>query len=144
MPTLTAANAAISLAITNLFPTAQLIQGFSADDVFTTDVVTPVETLMGVDGWLSGGWVATAKTMTISLQADSPSNFIFEQWHGAQQMSRECDYIASGIFQLSALGWVWTATRGFLSGVPVMPDARRILQPRRYRITWGEILGAPI
>jgi hypothetical protein len=143
MATLTAANAVIMLAVSSLFDVPQQLQGFAADDVFTTEVTTPVETLMGVDGVLSGGWVATPKVQTISLQSDSLSNLIFEQWYNSQEQARET-FIANANVTLMAVNQTYILLRGFLTGYPPMPDARRILQPRRYRITWGSIIGTPV
>jgi hypothetical protein len=143
MATLTAANAVIMLAVSSLFDVPQQLQGFAADDVFTTDSTAPVETLMGVDGVLSGGWVATPKVQTISLQSDSLSNLIFEQWYNSQEQARET-FIANANITLMAVNQTYVLLRGFLTGYPPMPDARRILQPRRYRITWGSIIGTPV
>ena len=56
MATLTSANSAFSLQIANLYPVPQSIQGYAADDAFAVDDVEPVETVMGVDGKLSGGY----------------------------------------------------------------------------------------
>ena len=50
--TLTAANSVILLTIPSLFPVAQQLQGFSAEDVFDTDQLDTAETMMGVDGKL--------------------------------------------------------------------------------------------
>ena len=143
MATLTAANAVIMLVIPNLFPVPQQLQGFAADDVFTTGVVRPVETLMGVDGILSGGWTAQPKVWTLALQADSPSVVVFDAWYQAQEQARET-MLASGNITLAAVNMSYTMLRGFLTGPMILPDARRILQPRRFEITWGSIIGSPI
>jgi hypothetical protein len=143
MATLTAANAKFSLTIATLFPAPQWLAGYAADDVFTTDVVAPVETLMGVDGILSGGWTAVPKVQHISLQADSDSNLIFEQWMNKMNQLRET-LIATGNVQIAAINQVYILNQGFLTGYPPMADARKILQPRRYQITWGEVIGNPM
>ena len=87
---LTAANAVITLTIAGVFNAGQQLQQFAADDVFSVEQVTPTETLMGVDGFLSGGRTPVPVPWTISLQADSPSNFIFEQWFAAQETIAPC------------------------------------------------------
>lgn len=55
MATLTSANAVLLIGINSLYTTPQQIQGFATDDAFVTEVVTPVEMKMGVDGVLSAG-----------------------------------------------------------------------------------------
>ena len=143
MATLTAANSVIMLIIPGLYPVPQQIQGYAADDVMTMEAYAPVETLMGVDGHLSGGWVPVPKPMTISLQADSASVTIFESWNAAQQAIREV-YTADALITLPSISRLYTCTRGFLTNYPPSPDVRRILQPRRFQITWESILSAPI
>jgi len=143
MATLTAANSVIMLIIPGLYPVPQQIEGFAADDVMTMESYQPVETLMGVDGHLSGGWVPVPKPMTISIQADSASVAIFEAWNAAQQAIREV-YTADALITLPSVNKLYTCTRGFLTGYPPAPDVRRILQPRRFQITWESILVAPI
>jgi hypothetical protein len=143
MATITAANAVFMLAVTNLFDAPQQLQGFAADDVFSHALVAPVETLMGVDGFLSGGWTPQPKVQTIALQADSVSNLIFDTWYNAQEQQREA-YIANAHITLPSIQKTFTCVQGFLTNYPPMADARRILQPRRFTITWQGIVGAPL
>jgi len=46
---LTGANSIYTLAISSIFPSPQQLQGYAADDVFTSDPLESTETLMGVD-----------------------------------------------------------------------------------------------
>jgi hypothetical protein len=141
--TITSADVVYMLVVAGLFPVPQQLQGFAADDVFSTEPVAPVEVLMGVDGILSGGYTPVAKRQSITLQADSGSNTIFESWAIAQDTIKDA-YIATAFVTIPAIGRLYTCTRGFLTGYPPHPDARRVLQPRRFQITWGAILPAPI
>jgi hypothetical protein len=141
--TITAANAVFMISVVNLFPAPLQLQGFAADDVFSHALVAPVETLMGVDGFLSGGWTPQPKVQTIALQADSPSNIIFDTWYNAQEQQREA-YIANAHITLASIQKTFTCVQGFLTNYPPMADARRILQPRRFTITWQGIIGAPL
>jgi hypothetical protein len=142
MSTLTAANSVFSLIVTNLFPTAVTLQGYATDDMFRVAVARPAETMMGVDGILSGGWVAVAKVQNIALQADSASNLVFEQWYNAQQQQREV-LIGQATIVIPAISQSYRFTQGYLTGYPPITDARRLLQPRVFEITWGEIIGSP-
>jgi hypothetical protein len=140
--TLTVANSVYMLGIGELFPVPQQLQGYAADDVFTTEAVDAVETVMGVDGLLSAGWVAVAKRQTITLQADSGSVLMFDAWQQSQEVIRDA-YVANGLITLPSLGMIYTLTKGFLTSYTPIPDARRTLQPRRFQITWEKIIGAP-
>ena len=142
MATLTGANAVIFLGINVLFPNAVQIQGFAADDVTTTQPIPSAETLMGVDGIQSGGFVYVSVPWVIALQADSPSNAIFDTWWAAQQTNRDL-YWAFGTVQITSLGTKFTLNRGALVEYVPMPDIKKLIQPRRYRINWNSILPTP-
>lgn len=139
---ITSANAVFLLGITGLFSVPQQLQRFAADDVFSTEAVKRVETLMGVDGYLSAGFVNVEIPMNVMLQADSPSGFLFDQWDAAQQASGEV-YEANGTIILPSIGKKWTLTRGFLTSYKPTPDAKKILQPRTFGLTWNLISSSP-
>lgn len=143
MATLTAANSVYMLVIPDLFPIPQQLQGYAADEVFATEGVDTAELVLGVDGKLSAGWIPTMKKQTITLQADSVSSLIFDAWFQTQNSLRDL-LTANAFITLPSLGRIYTCTTGYLSSYIPMPDVRRIIQPRRFQITWQEILSAPI
>jgi len=140
--TLTVANSSMVLVVADLFPSGVPLQGYAADEVFSAEPATHIETMMGVDGRLSGGWVPSERTVNLSLMGDSDSNFVFEEWAGAQRQRRDA-LIATLIVTVFAINRVYTCTYGFLRTYSSLPDGRRILQPRRYAITFQAIDGAP-
>lgn len=135
MGDITSANAVITLAILPLFSTPQQIQGFAADDVFDLDEIENIETQMGVDGVLSYGFVWKAQPQSITLQADSRSNDIFDAIQ-TQQIAANTAYALNGIIILKAISTKIILTNGVLSGYK-LPGAKKTLQSRRYRITWN-------
>lgn len=138
MGTISAANATFFLSVNSIFPAPVQLQGFAADDVFDMPALRVGETLMGVDGRLSAGFVFVPAEMGITLQADSPSMFIFDQWYAQEQIARD-KFAAQGVVLLTTLGTKWSLTNGFLSLYTPMPDAKRILQPRKFSITWERV-----
>lgn len=140
---LTAANAVIMLGVSGIFDQPQQIQGFSTDDVFDVDQIKRVETQMGVDGVLSGGFVYNETTQTFTLQSDSASNFFFDQWDLAQQAAQET-FEASGTIFLPSIGVQWACVKGFLTDVPPMPSVGKLIKPRKYTIRWGSVTPAPV
>lgn len=132
---LSAANAKIFLTIPGIFSTPQQLQGFGADDVFDTESVESTETVMGVDGRLSGGYVNVAVRQGYTLMADSPSIIIFDQWYYAQKTEQDT-FIANGVILLTTLGKKWAMTRGFLKGYKPLPDAKKLLQAQKFQIEW--------
>jgi hypothetical protein len=142
MTSLTAANAVITLTVDGVFSTPQQLQQFSVDDVADVDTLTVAETLMGVDGYLSGGYVFNKVKYVYTLQADSPSCFFFDQWKLAQD-SQEDTYPANGQLLLKSLGTKWTWTRGFLTEWMPAPNVKKILQPRKFSIEWESVVPQP-
>lgn len=143
MPTLTTANSVFALSVASVYPTPQLLQGYATDDAFTADDVAPVEVLMGVDGKLSGGFTPVPYVMTIMFQADSPSCRVFDDWHAAQKAAKEV-YTASGLIALQGTGQKYAASKGFLTGYSPAPSAKKILQPRKFVITFEDFSMSPV
>lgn len=140
--TITSANSILLLSIAGLYDVPQQLQGFAADDIFDTETLETAETMMGVDGHLSGGWVPIPIKWNISLQADSPSVLVFENWYAAQQTAQEV-YVATGQIQLPSVKRKYAMERGFLTSFPPTPGAKKVLQPRRFQITWERLTPAP-
>ena|ERR1700690_2512450 len=142
---LTSANSVFMLSIDTLYTTAQQLQGFSTDDIFTTSEVKPAEIKMGADGIMSGGWLPTIQTMDIMLQADSQSNSLFDTWFSSQASNKQLYYASGNITLPSFLGGtVFVLSKGILHKYKPIPDAKTILQPRTFGISWQSILPAPI
>ena len=140
---LTSANAIITLAIGTVFPIPVQIQGFAADDIFSTPAIKSAETLMGVDGKLSAGFVFVPVEQEFMIQADSPSNLVFDTWHALQQTTSEL-FAATGLIVLQGISTSWILNNGYLTSYPPLPDAKKLLQPRRYGITWESVSPAPV
>ena len=70
---ITDANSVVILSVDDLYPAGVQIQGFSTDTAWTAGDSQIAETRMGVDGRLSAGYTPQPRTITISLEASSPS-----------------------------------------------------------------------
>lgn len=136
--TLTAANAVLQISVAGLFTVPQQIQGFANDEAFNLDDVDTAETVMGVDGILSTGWIPKELVQNITLQADSDSVQLFEDWYASQQQARE-NLIASGTVIYPSVQRQYNLVRGTLRGYSPMPGAKRILQPRKFTIVWNYV-----
>jgi len=143
MASITGATAVYQLAITGLFPAPQQLQGFAADDVFDTPSIQSADILMGVDGFMSAGFQFVPIKQTISIQADSASNDIFDQWWEAGQQNQDV-FFANAVVLLTALGKKWTMTRGVLTGYMPIPDVKKLIQPRKFEITWNSMSPAAV
>lgn len=139
MGDITSANTQFNLTVPGLFPVATPIQGYAVDDIFDFEDVDAAETMMGVDGTLSAGMIYAVKPQNITLQADSASNAFFDAWNQAQQLGQQV-YPAIGVVTFPSLGWTFSLSTGILRRYRPVPDAKRLLQPRRYRIEWGRVV----
>jgi len=138
MTDITGANSLFTITVADLFSSPFQLQGYAADDAFATDAMTIAETLMGVDGILSGGFVNVETHQTISLQADSPSITYFDQWFSAQKSNQEV-YTASATITMPAVGLKYTLKNGFLTTYAPMAGVKKLLQPRQFAITWNSV-----
>ena len=142
MATITSANSIFTLAIIGLFDSPQRLQGFAADDICDTESVESAETVMGVDGILVAGVVYAPIKQTVMLQADSESTLLFDEWRRVEQSER-VKYYATGVITFPSLNAVYTCTRGVLTHYSPISDAKKVLQPRKFGITWQSIHGMP-
>lgn len=140
---ITSADAAYFLTIPLLYPAPVRLQGFMADRAFETDAVETAETVLGVDGNLSGGWVPHTTMQTISIMPDSQSSDIFENWLQQQDAARVL-YPANATINLPGTGKKYALTKGFLRGIVPIPAAMKVLQGRAFRIEWNQVTVAPI
>lgn len=137
MGDITAANANLTLTVATLFPLPQKLEGFAADDVYDMDEIETVVTRMGVDGILSGGFKWVPQPQTITLQSDSPSCPIFDQWFAAQKAAQTV-YQASMTLVLPAIGLKFVQTAGFLTRYK-LPGAKTVIETRRFQIMWQDV-----
>lgn len=139
---ITSANAILTLSVPVLFPVGQQIQGFSTDDIYGVAQIKSVETAMGVDGVLSGGFVFVAIVQTLMLQADSESNDFFDQVYAAQQAAQTV-FFGNGSVILPAIGKKFLMINGLLTTFK-LPGAAKTLRPRTFRFQWNKVLAAPL
>lgn len=143
MPSITSANTIFTLAVDNLFAVPQQMQGYAADDIASHEAMQVAETMMGVDGILSAGFVNVPMTQAVMLQADSPSIAFFETVYSTQKQVQDI-YFFTGIITYPSRATKYNLTRGVLTNYAPLPDAKRVLQPRRFSIVWQNCLPAPI
>jgi hypothetical protein len=131
------------LGITSVFPIPQQLQGYDVDEAFMTEGVDTAEIKLGVDGRKSAGYIPQLKKVRIKLQADSPSNDMFEEWYAAQEAAQET-FDANAVIRVPGVSKVYTCTKGSLTRYPPFADAKKTLQAREYEITFEQIIPAPL
>lgn len=140
---ITGANVVIMLSQTTLFSTPQQIQGFGPDDVTDMDPVKILEHLIGVDGVLTFGFVYVERMQEITLMADSVSNRFFDTINTQQEASQTA-YPLNGTITMPSIGTMFTCINGGLETYKPMPQVKKIIQPRKYRIVWNKVVPVPL
>lgn len=142
MADITSANSTLMLGVTGLFTVPQQIAGYSSDDMYSMEAVDNKEIQLGADGNLSAGWIPQLKKMSVTLQADSPSNTLFEAIYAAEEAA-QTPFFLFGVVNQPSVNRIYTLTKGVLSNYTPLADAKKVLQPRKFTITWQVTLGAP-
>jgi len=125
--TLTVANSVLAMTTEALFPQAQRLQGYGADDAFDFESVQNGEYSLGIDGTLSAGFVFNEIPFNITLQADSASLTLFEQIYQYEQTNRT--KLGQNLtITLPAVNKRYDLTTGFMRRYKA-PSGKKILQP---------------
>lgn len=138
--TITSADATFALTVTNLYPSAQVLQGYAADAMFALGDTEMAVSVRGADGKLSGGYVFGEYLQTITIMPDSPSREIFETWQLTSQTAKAV-FRCNATIILPAISRKFTLTNGILQRVKAIPDANRVLQQMTYQINWESVVG---
>jgi hypothetical protein len=130
--TITSANAIFMLKVPGLIDQNQKIHGYSADSAWSSAAASMTETIMGVDGYQSGGFTPFETPLTISLLANSPSQQVFNilvRDMIAKQETRVLEWSLS----LPSIKKRFAGT-GFMTEGQVIPNGAKTLQSTTYDI----------
>lgn len=139
MKTITSANSIFLLSVGSIYPVKQRIEGFSMDSFWTFDRVTNKEVRQGVDGGMSAGWLPHLTPQTITLQPDKSGYDIFLTWQTTEESIRETLF-ADATISLPAINKRFVLSKGVLTSFSPAPDAKKVLEPLTYQITWGTVV----
>lgn len=138
--TITSADCIFTLNVDGLYPTGVRLQGFAADNIYSTSEKTLAETVMGVDGFLSAGFIFTSVNQTINIMPDSASWRVFENWAMLSE-SGIAVFRCNATVILPGLGKKYTHTNGVFKSWKALPDAQKTMQPGQAVIEWARIIG---
>lgn len=138
--TITSADSIFALTVTNLFPSAQTLEGYAADAMFALGDTEMAVSVRGADGKLSGGFVFGEYLQTITIMPDSPSRDLFETWQ-LTSLTSKAVFRCNATIILPAISRKFTLTNGILQRVKAIPDAQRVLQAMTFQINWETVVG---
>ena len=135
---ITSANATAILTVDDLFPAGITLEQFSTDQSYSQDALTIAEDRMGVDGQLVAGWVPSIKSVTIMLEASSPSYESLMQLYRSSEQSRGM-YECTLTVNLPSIEKTFTWSGGILkSGTPV-PAGKKVLDPTTWQFDFSDL-----
>ena len=126
---ITSANATVAMSVESLFSTT--LQQFSADSSFVSDTVQATETRMGVDGHMVAGFTPAIKTLTINLEASSPSLSFMQLLRQAQEANLK-PYEVQIVISIPSIGKRYTFSTGVLQSFKDLPDGNTVLAPTQW------------
>ncbi len=141
--TLTAANSKFSLSIPGIAIPLFTLSGYAADAAFVVESTEQTQSIIGVDGEASTGFVPALTTMTVTLAPTSNAIAAFEAWYNAQELAKEA-FIARAAIDLPSMQRSYQIGHLALQQVQKVPGAQRILQPMTYQLVAAQIVVTPL
>lgn len=140
---ITSANAQLYLTVDELYPAGIPLQNFSADSMATSDDMEISQVRMGVDGGMAAGYVPNPYTVTITLEASSPSLETMQSILQAMKINKRT-YECSLILVIPAAGQVHKWSHGVLTNGNPVPAPKRVLDPTSWKFAFQDytVVGA--
>jgi hypothetical protein len=86
---------------------------------------------MGVDGHMAAGFTPNIKTLTINLEAGSPSTEFMILLNQAQETNRK-PYEVNMVVSIPSIGKRYTFSNGVLQSYKGLPDGNKVLGPTQW------------
>lgn len=135
MGNITSANSNITLTVPGLLATPVVITKFSTDKSISSDAETIAETRMGVDGQIAYGYLPPVVSITIDLEADSPSIGVIDKIVRTSKLNKR-PYSCDMIVEVNSTRKRYKYTNGVIVEVKTMPDHSKMLDPVSVKFTF--------
>lgn len=135
----TAANAQLILTVDELYPAGIQLQHFSADGIFSSDPIEMTETRRSVDGKMVAGVIKNISSVTVTLEAASPSVAALEYVRDCMEANNR-PYECTLTCYIPSLGVTRTFIKGVLKSAPPVSAAQRTMQPTQWGFDFERIL----
>ncbi len=140
---ITDADAVVILTVEDLYTAGVELQGFSADTAWTAGDSQLAEVRMGVDGKLSAGYTPQPRTVTISLEASSPSLAVMRNIVSTSQLNKKV-YTCQMQITIPAQGKEYTLANGVLQTAHDISDGKKVLDPSNFTFLFESCKDASI
>lgn len=139
---ITSANSSVYL-FASLFPAGLKFENFSADSAWASDNYETVEHRMGVDGHMAAGYTPVEKTITFTLEANSPTLDGLDLLLQTTEVSKT-PIFGQMVITLPSLKRTFTLVNCILTSFKLLPDAERVLAPREATFVCESITSLPL
>lgn len=135
----TAANAQLILTVDELYPAGIQLQHFSADGIFSSDPIEMTETRRSVDGKMVAGVIKNISSVTVTLEAASPSVAALEYVRDCMEANNR-PYECTLTCYIPSLDVTRTFVKGVLKSAPPVSAAQRTMQPTQWGFDFERVL----
>ena len=135
----TSANAQLVLTVDELYPSGIQLQQFSADGIFSSDSIEMAATRRSVDGYMVAGVIKNISSVTLTLEASSPSASALEYVRDCME-ANDKPYECTLTCYIPSLGVTRTFVKGVLKSAPPMSAASRTMQPTQWGFDFERVL----
>ena len=125
---ITSANAQIVLIAETLIPTGIVLRQAAVDNFAAADALDVTETRMGVDGYMAAGVTPNIVSVTINLEANSPSKRYFDMLAEAMLVNKK-PYRCTLMIRLPATEEYFTFYRGVMKTSNRLSPIQKVLGP---------------
>lgn len=119
-------------------------EGYSADNIFTSEQPDLVETRIGVDGKMSAGYTPAINSLTFNFESSSRNASYFRNVSTTVKTTRTPMPIVVTI-ALPALGVRYTLS-GVVKNIKSLPDAGKVAEPWTVQVDYadGDLVPMPM
>ena len=132
MPTqnldITAANASAVMTVEDLYPNGIKLERFSTDAAIVADSQQVAETRMGVDGKMAAGVTPNIYPVTVTLEANSPTDTSFYTIYVPMNANKRL-YVCNLTIKIPSIGRTYQFSNGVLQTANPMPALNKVLAP---------------
>ena len=134
---ITSANAVLVLGVEQLYPVGVQLTNFATDQLLSSDDMEIAQARMGVDGGLAAGYVPNPFSLTITLEASSPSLTVMQSLLMAMKTNKTT-YKCSVTLTIPSIKQVHFWRNGVLTNGNPVTAPKKTLDPTSWKFVFQD------
>lgn len=135
---ITSANAIVMIQVAEMIPQATRLEKFSTDAIAQADTFAVAEVRMGVDGFVAAGQTPKPISITINLEANTPSERLLYRVLKTQAQEHTV-YAVTLTIRVPAQKSTYTFTDGTLTEGVAMNNLGTMLEKSSWKMVFGSV-----